>query len=291
VFGINVLYHVERFFAGRISDPLLIVDATLGTGGHADLLLSSLPCSKLLALDVDPDAIAFAQKSLKKHISARRVEIKQAKFSQLSTILGNSKVDLLFLDVGVSHLQLSRHDRGFNLQGDTLDMRMSKEGPTLLEFLEKCSTLQLESHLHAGGEKLSRPIARSIKAQIYGGKLKTPRDIRGICCSVYKYMRGKSEEEKATAPTMEGLCMALNDELNELDSLLRQIPGFMKRKSLFLCMAHTTEQDRQLKWKMREWQESGWVHLPNKKAVAPSYDEKALNPLATQAKFRVCEFL
>jgi len=79
--------------------------------------------STLLGIDIDPDAIEFSRRSLQPFIAEGRVELTKANFLQLPTLLGSRKVDLLFLDLGLSYLQISKPERGFTLKSETLDMR------------------------------------------------------------------------------------------------------------------------------------------------------------------------
>src|SRR5689334_7479974 len=105
-----------------------IVDATLGLGGHAELLLEALPDVQILGVDQDENAIEVARPRLERF--ARRVRLRRARMTELATLLRDEDVGHVagfLMDLGVSSMQLDRAQRGFSFQADgPLDMRMDR---------------------------------------------------------------------------------------------------------------------------------------------------------------------
>ena len=116
----------------------VIVDATLGLGGHSKALLSKFPDLKIIALDRDLSAISIATNNLSEY--KNRVEIIHAVYDELDEVLerlGITQVDGILFDLGVSSMQLDQADRGFAYSQDApLDMRMDQSrGLSALDIL------------------------------------------------------------------------------------------------------------------------------------------------------------
>src|SRR4051794_25300131 len=100
----------------------LLVDATLGLGGHAAALLAATPGTRLLGLDRDPEALRRAGERLAPY--GARVRLEHAVYDELADLLGGERIDGVLFDLGVSSLQLDRAERGFSYAHDApLDMR------------------------------------------------------------------------------------------------------------------------------------------------------------------------
>lgn len=149
-------------------DGAVIVDATLGMGGHTKALLARFPNLRVIGLDRDKDALYIAQKRLVEFED--RVTLVQAVYDELPTVLrelGLTAVDGILFDLGVSSLQLDEASRGFAYAQDApLDMRMNQaDGVTAADILESYSEGQLRRIFEQfGEEKLAGRYARSIIA-------------------------------------------------------------------------------------------------------------------------------
>ena len=104
----------------------VIVDCTMGYGGHSSLLLENYPDIKLIGIDQDQTAIDFSTKRLKPF--GNRVKIKKGRFSEVLKEILNEKIEIkgILADIGVSSLQLDETSRGFSFESGVLDMRMDK---------------------------------------------------------------------------------------------------------------------------------------------------------------------
>ena len=136
--------------------PAVLVDATLGLGGHAAALLAEHPRLTLVGLDRDPEALAMAQRRLAAH--ADRIHLVHAVYDRIADVLGElglPRVDGVLFDLGVSSLQLDAEERGFSYSRDAdLDMRMDPTtGPTAAEVLNSYSVPELARVLREYGEE------------------------------------------------------------------------------------------------------------------------------------------
>jgi len=168
-------YHVP-VFEGEIVDLLadqpvgVVVDATLGGGGHADALLRSAPQLRILGIDRDPDARAAARTRLEAY--GERVRIVAATFADLARVLrdagdfiGADPVVGVLMDLGVSSHQFDVAGRGFSFRADApLDMRMdTTQGETAAQYLARVDQHELVRVLRVHGEsRFAGAIARSI---------------------------------------------------------------------------------------------------------------------------------
>ena len=177
-----VLYK-EIIHALQPHDGGRYVDGTLGAGGHArGILEASAPDGQLLGLDVDPQALALARKTLAPY--EQRTHLVQASYISLSAQLaqlGWKAVDGIVLDLGVSSMQFDTPERGFSFMNDApLDMRF---GPSMLQsaadLVNEYSERELADLIYRYGEERdSRKIARAI---VKARPLHTTRELAAVC--------------------------------------------------------------------------------------------------------------
>jgi len=165
-----LLERVLELFAPALSDrPAVLVDATVGLGGHSDALLSAHPRLKLIALDRDPNALDRAGARLARH--GDRVELVHAVYDRIGEVLADrdlSTVDGVLFDLGVSSMQLDLTERGFAYAKDApLDMRMDPTtGPTAAEVLNTYEPAELIRILRDyGEERFAQRIVKAIVAE------------------------------------------------------------------------------------------------------------------------------
>ena len=146
--------------------PAVVVDATLGLGGHAAALLAAHPQLTLVGLDRDPDALALAGRRLAAH--ADRMHLVHSVYDRIAEVLadlGLRRVDGVLFDLGVSSLQLDADERGFSYSRDAdLDMRMDPgDGPTAADVLNTYDEPDLTRVLRDyGEERFARRIAAAV---------------------------------------------------------------------------------------------------------------------------------
>ena len=151
------LPRVGELLRPALSDrPAVMVDATLGLGGHAAALLAEHPQLTLVGLDRDPEALAMAGRRLAAY--ADRIHLVHAVYDRMADVLaelGLHRVHGVLFDLGVSSLQLDADERGFSYSRDAdLDMRMDPTtGPTAAEVLNSYPVPQLARVLREYGEE------------------------------------------------------------------------------------------------------------------------------------------
>ncbi|MCX7125347.1 MAG: 16S rRNA (cytosine(1402)-N(4))-methyltransferase RsmH, partial [Gammaproteobacteria bacterium] len=162
-----------------IKEGGIYVDATFGRGGHSRAILEKLGHNgRLLAIDLDPEAIAVAKKA--PFFSDTRFEIEQASFSELEALISKrgwlGKVDGVLLDLGVSSPQLDDAIRGFSFMREgPLDMRMNPEkGISAADWINAADAETIANVLYQyGEERLSRRIAKVIVEQRDKARIET----------------------------------------------------------------------------------------------------------------------
>lgn len=277
----------------------LYLDGTVGGGGHALLLLERCPRCRLLAVDRDPEALSAAGEALAAHQG--RVRFLAARFDAAPEdpeVLGEGLAGAL-LDLGISSHQVDRTGRGFSFRaGAPLDMRMSGEGTTASELLNQEDEAELARVFREFGEEpRSRALAREVVRRRQEAPLETSDDLVAALTRVLK--RPAEHHEKARV--FQALRIAVNDELEALDSALDGIREALNEGGVLAVISYHSLEDRAVKHAFREWSRE-CVCPPGfpvctcrgralgttltRKPVRPSPEEIAANPRARSALLR-----
>ncbi len=271
----------------------LVVDGTLGRGGHAAALL--LRGVRLVGLDRDPDAIAAVRARL-----GDSVELHHAPFSSIPAILAGRRADGVLLDLGVSSPQLDQPERGFSFRNDgPLDMRMDpSSGQPVSAWLDQIDEAGLVDVLfRLGEERHARRVARAILA---ARPLLTTRALADLVAGTLG--RGDGRIHPATR-TFQALRMCINDELGQLEAALRGVPALLAAGGRFVVIAFHSLEDRAVKQAFRALAGEGApVDLRGHALTAPRFrlverrarkgeDRDPTNPRARSARMRALERL
>ncbi len=261
------------------------VDATFGAGGHTALMLAALgPRGRLIALDADPSARAFAPDDA-------RFTLMHANFRTLAAQLDTleiAHVDGVLMDLGVSSMQFDEPERGFSFRAAApLDMRMDPTaGESAATFLATRDEREIADVIYRfGEERASRRIARAIVAlRDAGTPVRDTLDLAGVVARAAG-SGGRTAIHPATR-TFQALRIAVNDELGALTAgldaaLARTTPG----GRVAVISFHSLE-DRIVKQTFRE---DPRAHAITRKPIVAAPDEVASNPRARSAKLRVAE--
>jgi 16S rRNA (cytosine1402-N4)-methyltransferase len=146
-------------------DGAVLVDCTLGLGGHSEAVLERLPQARVIGIDRDPQALAMSRERLAPY--GDRFTGVQAVYDEIADVVadqGLDEVDAVLFDLGVSSMQLDLPERGFAYAVDApLDMRMGDSGPTAADVLNTYSAADLARVLKEyGEEKMARRIADAV---------------------------------------------------------------------------------------------------------------------------------
>ena len=193
----------------------LLIDCTLGGGGHSALLLEAHPRLRLIGLDQDPTARAAAAERLAPF--GERVTIVPTNFADYTP---TEPAVAVLADLGVSSPQLDVAERGFSFRLDgPLDMRMNPQaGDTAASLIERLDEGELADLIYAyGEERLSRRIARRIKQDLaaqgpYSGTAALAYAVAG--CYPPKARRGRIHP---ATRSFQALRIKVNDELGEVE--------------------------------------------------------------------------
>ena len=260
----------------------LLLDCTLGGGGHSALLLQAHPRLRLLGVDQDPTARAAAAVHLAPF--ADRVTIQAANFADLQP----PEPPLAVLaDLGVSSPQLDRAERGFSFRQDgPLDMRMNPEqGPTAAALLEQLEEGALADLIYAyGEERLSRRIARRIKEHLaQQGPFSGTAALAYLIAGCYPPKARHGRIHPATR-TFQALRIAVNRELEVLDQLLQHAPHWLQPDGLLAVISFHSLEDRRVK---TAFSSDPRLQRITRKALMADPSEAEANPRSRSARLRV----
>ena len=265
---------------------MVLVDGTLGGGGHTRLLAERLaghPDSFVLALDRDPAALAAAEKNL----AGLPVKIAQANFCDLEGVLDELEipaVDGVLLDLGLSSDQLADESRGFSFDAPgELDLRFNtEEGEPAWQLLARLRENEIANIIYDfGEERLSRRIARRIIEARTARPLRTSAELAEIVRKCVP--RSKDRIDPATR-TFQALRIFVNRELESLDLALQRIPNRLKPGGRLAIISFHSLEDRRVKNAFRDDER---LENLTKKPLRPADDETHHNPRSRSAKLRV----
>jgi 16S rRNA (cytosine1402-N4)-methyltransferase len=252
---------VVEFFASRSAG--VIVDATLGGGGHSAALLDAAPHRRILGIDRDPEARDSASERLSSY--GERVRIVGATFATLAQVVdqqddfvGDEQIVGVLMDLGVSSHQLDEPSRGFSFRGDApLDMRMDPtQGVTAAQYLATAELHEFVRLLRANGEdRFAGAIARSILER-------QPQTTAELTEAVERAvpMAARRRGHVATR-VFQALRIVVNDEQNELDLGLEGAIGVLAPGGLLAVISYHSGEDRAVKSALHE-ASTGGCHCP-----------------------------
>ncbi len=213
----KVLYYLN------VGENAVIVDGTLGDGGHSEWILqNSSPKCRLIGIDQDPEALNRARQRLQSY--KRRISFVHGNFSELKQILEKKnvpKIDGLLLDLGVSSNQLDSPSRGFSFRADgPLDMRMNTEADhTAKTLLETLSDTELQNIIkNYGEERFHKRIVKAIRKAQLEGPITTTLHLSKILTRVIP--QRSSQNTHSSTRTFQALRIAVNNELENLQKAL-----------------------------------------------------------------------
>jgi 16S rRNA (cytosine1402-N4)-methyltransferase len=231
----------------------VLVDATVGAGGHAELFLSELPGLRLIGLDRDPSALRIARARLQRF--ADRVTLVHTRYDGLAAALAESgyaaveSIDGVLFDLGVSSMQLDQAERGFAYAQDApLDMRMDPESPlTAADIVNTYDEAALADILHRyGEERFARRIAAHIVRQRARAPFTSTAELVALLYQAIPAPARRSGGHPAKR-TFQALRIAVNDELDTLRSALPAALDALAVAGRIVVLAYQSLEDRIVK--------------------------------------------
>ena len=285
----------------------IYVDGTFGRGGHAEAILGRLgPKGRLLAIDRDPEAVAVAGRRFGRDA---RFQIERGAFAMLGQLTAKcgiqGRVDGLLLDLGVSSPQLDDPARGFSFVNDgPLDMRMDPGvGVSAAQWLAEAGIEDIADVLKMyGEERFSRRIAAAIVNTRQETPIRTTRQLADLVCEAVPF---RERHKHPATRSFQAIRIFINNELNELESVLPQVPDVLSPGGRLAVISFHSLEDRIVKrFIRREYRGvepppglplAGMAHQPRLrpvgKPVRAARVEVDQNPRSRSAVLRVAERL
>jgi 16S rRNA (cytosine1402-N4)-methyltransferase len=276
----------------------VIVDGTVGAGGHSEALLKR--GASVIGIDRDPRALAHAKSRLAP-FSERFTGI-EGNYADVEQLIPDRlPVNGLLLDLGVSSPQLEDPTRGFSFQHDgPLDMRMGTTGPTAAELIRSTDERVLSSLIRVyGEERFAKPIARALKKAL-------PETTFQAVAAIRRAVPRRAWPKKihVATKTFQALRILVNGELDALERTLNALPRILGPHGIAAIISFHSLEDRAVKSKFSELQgrcrcppglpicacgaQGSFLVLTKKPVVA---DQQAIrrNPRARSARLRAVE--
>ena len=285
----------------------VIVDGTLGDGGHTEFILkNTAPEIRVFAIDRDRSAIERARERLSPFQD--RVTLAHGNLGDLKSLAdqnGISRVTGLLMDLGVSSPQLDTPGRGFSIQHDgPLDMRMdSSQKTSAADLLEKLSDAELVAIIkNFGEERYAKRVVRAIRKEQAERPITTTGQLSRIVAKAVISPR-HTRIHPATR-TFQALRIAVNDELEQLKFALQDAIGLLSSTARMAVISFHSLEDRIVKTFFRDEQKGcscppkipmcvcgrkQTLKILTRKPIVPSEEEVAQNPRSISAKLRVAE--
>lgn len=285
-----------------LTDGDVCLDGTFGAGGYSRALLASADC-RVIALDRDPDAIAEGAALVA--ASGGRLRLRRSRFSQMDKVVaeeGVPQINGVALDLGVSSMQLDRAERGFAFSRDgPLDMRMSKDGQTAADVLNRASEHVLADIFYLyGGERRARQIARAVVEARTAEPLSRTGELADIVARVVP----RSGRIHPATKTFQALRIYVNSELDELRLGLEAAERILAPEGRLAVVSFHSLEDKEVKRFLDQrcgTKKGTYRHLPaqaveaapatfrlpRRGATKPTGREVKDNPRARSARLRL----
>lgn len=280
--------------------PGVYVDCTVGEGGHSESILNSTRYSKILGIDMDPEALKVAKRRLEPY--GERFVAAQANFSDVEKVVkehGFMPVNGIMFDLGISSLQLESTSRGFSfLREAALDMRFNPNqrltASTLVNDMNESDLADVI--FHNGGEHRARQIVRSI---LRARPISTTTQLADI---VARAAGGRRGRRHPATKTFQALRMVVNNEMGNLESGINGAIRVLSAGGRFVSIAYHSLEDRLVKTSLInkttdyvcqhdtpkcECAGNRSLELVRRRVIKPTAEEIRLNPRSRSAKMRV----
>lgn len=283
----------------------VVVDCTLGLGGHSSAILERLkPDGRLIGIDFDPSNIADARVKLQR-VKGRegtvRFDLFNTNFAGVEGVLkeagvacgedGMPRVDAVLADLGVASTQIDDPDRGFSYRRPgPLDMRMDPtRGEPASELVNRLSERELaEAILEYGDETDAPRIARLIVQRRARTPITTTEQLMALVCEARDFTveRGSRAKLHPAARTFQALRILVNREMANLDRLLKMLPHVLKPGGMAVIITFHSGEDRRVKYAFRDGFRAGVYAADGRDPIIADEREQRANPRSRSAKLR-----
>ena len=282
-------------------DGLIYLDGTLGGGGHSELLAQKIsPNGRIIAFDIDDDAINFAKKRLEPYKNVTIVKCGYQNFEEVLSKLNIEKITGgMLLDLGASYYQLTSKTRGFSFLADTkLDMRFDNSSDfSAYDLINSYSEDELANvFYYYGEERYSRRLARNIASARASKNIEKTSE---LCEIIKKSLPYKNSRTNPATRIFQAIRIEVNGELKNIEQTLKKVVPFLEKGARISVITFHSLEDRIVKKIFKEF--SSEINLPeggstkkilelvNKKPILPASDEIIENPPSRSAKLRIAQ--
>ncbi|MEI6831484.1 MAG: 16S rRNA (cytosine(1402)-N(4))-methyltransferase RsmH [Candidatus Omnitrophota bacterium] len=279
----------------KLKPGQVIVDATIGTGGHSlEILKSISPGGKLIGIDRDEDSLNVCRQRLSDFNSS--LELVHANFVDLDQVLaklGVDKIDGIIFDLGISTFQLKNAQRGFSFQEEgPLDMRLDKDSYiSAYDLMNNLNESEISGILwNFGQERWHNRIARLLIQERAIQPIATTRQLADLVVRAipYRYRKSHYRIHPATR-TFQAVRIAVNRELEIIESAIKKAVAILKEQARICVISFHSLEDRAVKITFRQLKAEGLINIITPKPLTPLLSEIEANPSSRSSKFRVAE--
>lgn len=276
-----------------LSPGLVVVDGTVGAGGHSEHILKRIGTEgTLIGLDRDAMMLGFAGKKLAAQtLPEGQCFLRQASYAELPAILEELQipaVDRVLLDLGLSSDQLSDEERGFGFESTgELDLRFDiRQGVPAWKLLETLSEAELIEILEVyGEERFSQRIASQVVQQRKTNPVRTAADLIQVVEDALPPKALATARKNPATRVFQALRIAANQELEQLETMLESVlPQTLKPGGKAAIISFHSLEDRMVKQAFKD--RSLWKNLTTKPITATQAEQR-VNPRCRTAKLRV----
>ncbi|MFA6357656.1 MAG: 16S rRNA (cytosine(1402)-N(4))-methyltransferase RsmH [Candidatus Omnitrophota bacterium] len=281
----------------KLAPGKVIVDATMGTGGHSfEILKKITPGGRLIGIDRDLDSLGICRERLVEFKdSCTFVHSNFSNLDQALEKLGINEIDGIVFDLGISSYQLRDAQRGFSFQEEgPLDMRLDKS--SYISAYDLINSLNEDeiSHLlwNFGQERWHNRIAHLLIEERKVEPIATTKQLATLVMRAipYKYRKSYYRIHPATR-TFQAVRIAVNRELEVLENSIRKAVAILKKQARICVISFHSLEDRVIKHTFRALKADGLIEIITSKPLIPEFSEIEANPSSRSSKFRVAERL
>ncbi len=277
----------------NVGQGKVIVDATVGTGGHSKCIIERIsPGGRLICIDRDQESLAVARDRLSDYKGS--CEFVYGNFSDIDTILRDlniSAIDGILFDLGISSFQLDNPSRGFSFQNEgPLDMRLDRNSYiSAYDLVNNLNEEELSSLLWVfGQERWHNRIARFLVKERQGRPISTTSELSTIVLKAIPHKYREYRIHPATR-TFQAVRIAVNRELEALETAIIKSIGFLNKNGRICVIAFHSLEDRAVKLAFRKESCGNLIKIMTPKPLVPVREEVLSNPSSRSAKFRAAE--
>jgi 16S rRNA (cytosine1402-N4)-methyltransferase len=279
----------------KLAPGQIIVDATLGTGGHSvEILKRITPGGRLIGIDRDENSLAICRQRLMEFKD--NTEFVHANFADLDLVMANlgvEKIDGIVFDLGISSYQLHDAQRGFSFQEEgPLDMRLDKSSYiSAYDLINNLNENEISQLLwNFGQERWHNRIARLLIQERRNEPISTTKQLANLVMRAIpqRYRRSYYRIHPATR-TFQAVRIAVNRELEILENAIKKAVDLLRKQARICVISFHSLEDRMIKHTFRALKAEGLIEIITAKPLTPGFREIEVNPSSRSSKFRVAE--